>query len=123
MKKVDKWSSITTPNDAAVDRSMLAAISNGKANIERDLVTLFRRLNEADVEILQKAIHDGDMAGVVHASHRISGASSMIGASGLAAVCERLEAASRANDTDSVRANMSAFQQEVERVYAYFDAQ
>lgn len=123
MKKVDKWSSITTPNDAAVDRSMLAAISNGKANIERDLVTLFRRLNEEDVEILQKAIHDGDMAGAVHASHRISGASSMIGASGLAAVCERLEAASRANDIDSVRANMSAFQQEVERVYAYFDAQ
>lgn len=122
MEKIDKRPPITTPNGAAVDRSMLVAISNGKASIERELVTLFRRLNDEDVEILQKAVNDGDMEGAVHASHRISGAGSMIGANALAAVCERLEAASRANDVDSVRANMSAFQQELERVYAYFDA-
>ncbi len=122
MKKLDQWLPITTADHIVVDRSVLAAISSGKANVERELVTLFRRLNDEDVEMLHKAVSSGDMPGAVHASHRISGAGRMIGAIGLASVCERLEVASRASDLDAVKANMSAFQQEVERVYAYLDS-
>lgn len=72
--------------------------------------------------MLHEAVNDGDLAGALHASHRISGASGMIGAIWLKAVCERIEAASRTSDLCAVKENMSALRQEVERVYAFFDS-
>ena len=122
MKKRDQSLPTTATHDVAVDRSVLAVISNGKATIERKLITLFRRLNNEDVEMLLKAIADGDMAVAVHASHRISGAARMIGATGLAVVAEQIETASRANNLHAIEVNRFAFQQEVERVYAFFDS-
>ena len=62
------------------------------------------------------------MAGALHASHRMSGACRMIGAIPLAAVCERLETASRGNDFNVVKANMPDLQREVGRVYAFLDS-
>ena len=56
---------------------------------------------------------------VTTVAHRIKGASKMIGAMGLAAVCERLERASRADDWLTVRANMGAFEHELERLNHY----
>ena len=108
--------------NSAVDRSRLAAISKGKQNTERELITLFRRVNDEDVGLLYKAVQDGDMAGALHASHRMSGACRMIGAIPLAAVCERLETASRGNDFNVVKANMPDLQREVGRVYAFLDS-
>ena len=108
--------------NSAVDRSVLAAISKGNDNVEREFITLFRRVNDEDVAMLHKAVTAEDVAGALHASHRMSGACRMIGALALATVCERLEAASRANDFDGVKANMPDLQREVERVYVFLDS-
>ncbi len=108
--------------NSAVDRSVLAAISKGNDNIEREFIALFRRVNDEDVAMLHKAVRAEDVAGALQASHRMSGACRMIGATTLATVCERLEAASRANDFNGVKANMPDLQREVERVYVFLDS-
>ncbi|MEO8101497.1 MAG: ATP-binding protein [Betaproteobacteria bacterium] len=122
MKKLDHWLPIAATTEDAVDRIVLAAISHGKATVERELVALFRRLNDEDAEMLHKAVAAGDLTATVHASHRISGAGRMIGANRLAEMCERLEAAGRANDLNAVKAGLPVFQQEVTRVYAFLDS-
>ena len=70
--------------------------------------------------MLKRAIDGSNMVDVVTASHRIKGASKMIGAMGLAAVCERLERAGRTEDWQAVRANMGAFEHELERLNHYY---
>lgn len=107
---------------AAVNRSALAALSNGKIGVERELSALFRRVNDEDVNALYQAISEGNTTGAAHSAHRISGASSMIGAIGLASVCARLETAGRAGDLDAVKAGVPAFQQELQRVYTILDS-
>jgi HPt (histidine-containing phosphotransfer) domain-containing protein len=109
-------------SNVAVDWSVLAGISKGEASVERELIGLFRRLNDQDVESLYKALALGDIASAVRASHRISGAGCVIGAAGLAAVCNRLESAGRARDWDAVQASMFEFAHEMERVNACLDA-
>lgn len=113
---------VPAPPSAAVDRTALANISRGKPEVERELIALFRRLNDEDIETLQRAVSEGDVPGAVVASHRISGAGRMIGAFGLAEACDRLEAAGRANDLFSLRANMAALHLEVGRVNAHLDS-
>lgn len=107
--------------DAPVDRSVLAEISGGDAAAERHILTEFRRFNDEDAAMLQRAVGDCDIGQVTHAAHRIKGASRTIGATGLATVCERLEHAARANDWGAIAAHMAAFHRELECVNAYFD--
>ena len=113
---------MVSANGAVVDRSVLETLSRGDAVIEREFITLYRRLNEEDMVKLQQAVTDGDVAGTLHASHRMSGASRMIGAIDLATACGRVEAASRAGDLKAVKANMPALQLEIARVNAFFDS-
>lgn len=122
IQMLDQWLPLVAKNAPKLDRSVLALLSNGKESIERELISLYRRLNDEDAALLHTAVADVDMAGVVRASHRIRGASSMIGARGLAAVCERIEAAGHAGDVNAVAAVMPAFRHEVESVYAILDS-
>ena len=122
MTKLDQWLPLAAAKGSAIDRSKLAALSKGKVSVERELITMFRRLNDEDVAKLHLAVSAGDIPGAVHAAHRMSGASKMIGALRFAAVCERIEVAGRANDFDAVKAHMPALQQEVERVYVCLDS-
>ena len=121
MKNYDELTAVSKSNRVAVDRSALAAISCGKISVERELIALFRRLNDNDIAALQLAVCEGDAPGAVVASHRISGAGRMIGAIGLAEACERIESAGRASDLMGLRVNMAALQLEVERVNACLD--
>ncbi|MEP7154253.1 MAG: ATP-binding protein [Betaproteobacteria bacterium] len=121
MKKLDEWLPLPENKHSAVDRTVLAAVSGGRPEVERELVALFRRLNDVDVDALNKAVRDRDIGSAIHASHRISGASRMIGALSLATASERVEAACRANDAQLVGTTLPVLQQEVERFYAYLD--
>ncbi|MGH8613328.1 MAG: ATP-binding protein [Gammaproteobacteria bacterium] len=107
---------------APIDRSVLAAISDGDAAAERDILLDFRRVNDEDAAMLRQAVDRRDTPQVTRASHRIKGASKTVGAMGLATVCERLEHASRANDWKTVEANMEAFYRELDRLNAHFDS-
>ena len=111
-----------TDRAAPLDRSVLAAISGGDAAAERDILIDFRRVNDEDAAMLKQAVRNSDIPQVTRATHRIKGASKMVGAMGLASVCERIELASRANDWTTVEANMAAFHQEWMRLNAYFDS-
>ena len=106
----------------AASRAVLAAISHGKASVVRELDALFRRLNDEDVEMLKKAVHEEDTADAMLAWHRISGAGRIIVAIALAAACECVEAAARADNLQTLKASMPAFQCEVLRVNACLDS-
>ena len=110
MKAIGYANAVAALTSAAVDHSALAKISRGKPDVERQLVALFRRLNDEDIDTLQRAVSEGDVPGAVITSHRISGAGRMIGAIALADACDRLEAAGRANDFSALKADMSALQ-------------
>jgi HPt (histidine-containing phosphotransfer) domain-containing protein len=121
MERLDQRMPDTAARGAAVDRSQLRVLSHSKANLEHDLIALFRRLNDEDLESLRQALGAGDFVAAARASHRISGASGMIGAAALADACQALEAACLAGDRESTSAHMSSLQQEVERVYAFLE--
>ncbi len=102
-----------------LDRSALAAFSGGDPAIERDILIAFRRANDADAALLEQMVAKADAAQVARASHRIKGAGRMVGAMALAAVCERLESASRNNDWQTIAAGMEAFRRELLRLDVY----
>jgi len=117
-KKLDQWLPIARPA-APLDRSALASLTGGDVAAEREILMDFRRVNAEDAAMLKRAVDGSNILEVTTAAHRIKGASKMIGAMGLAAVCERLERASRADDWLTVRANMGAFEHELERLNYY----
>ncbi len=82
----------------------------------------FRQVNDLDVIQLLAAIDRGDMEAVTHMSHRIKGASSFLGASGLVSVCAMIEQAGREKDATAVAWLVDAFQIELEQLYAALDA-
>jgi HPt (histidine-containing phosphotransfer) domain-containing protein len=94
----------------------------GDAAAERDILLDFRRANDADVAMLKHAVAQSDYPQVARATHRIKGASRMVGALGLASVCERVEQATRTNDWKKIEIHMGAFYQELTRLNAYFDS-
>jgi CheY-like chemotaxis protein/HPt (histidine-containing phosphotransfer) domain-containing protein len=113
---------VAAPSDeraVPIDPSVLAEISAGDPELERDIIDRFRRYNSEDANMLLAAFRNEDLQQVTQASHRITGASKTIGAMSLAAVCERLERASRANDWRTVTANMDAFSEELDRINDY----
>jgi signal transduction histidine kinase/CheY-like chemotaxis protein/HPt (histidine-containing phosphotransfer) domain-containing protein len=117
-KKLDQWLPIARPA-APLDRSALASLTGGDIAAEREILMDFLRANEEDAAMLKRAVAGSNILEVTTASHRIKGASKMIGAVGLAAVCERLERASRADDWPTVRTIMGAFEHELERLNHY----
>ncbi len=113
--KLDRWLPIAAVAPP-LDRAVLAGISGGNVGVDREILADFRRVNDDDALSLTLAVERADLPQVITASHRIKGASRMIGASGLASVCETLETASRANDWTTVQANMGSFHRELARL-------
>ena len=114
-RKLDLWLPLARPA-APLDRTALAGLTGGDVEAEREILLDFRRVNVEDAAMLKRAVAGSNILEVTTASHRIKGASKMVGAMALAAVCERLERASRAGDWPVVRANMGAFEHELERL-------
>jgi signal transduction histidine kinase/DNA-binding response OmpR family regulator/CHASE3 domain sensor protein len=120
-KKLDLWLPIVRPQ-VPLDRSVLESLTGGDVAAEREILRDFRRVNEGDAAMLQRAVDGSNIPEVITASHRIKGASKMIGATALAAVCEQIERASRADDLQAVRSNIGVFQEELQRLNHYCDA-
>jgi two-component system sensor histidine kinase EvgS len=105
-----------------VDHSVLAAFSGGDATVERDILFEFRRVNDEDTHALAQAVSDKDFARTKLLSHRIKGASKMVGAAALATVCERIHRASQGADTAAIDNHMVAFRRELQRLNAHLDS-
>ena len=104
------------PSAAPIDRSLITATWGADEATMGPILTEFRRFNDGDAEMLRQAVDSDDMAQVTHATHRMLGASRMIGASNFADVCERIQLASRLGNRQVVTAEMRAFHDEWTRL-------
>jgi CheY-like chemotaxis protein len=119
---------LTTPARPAtlpppvMDRSVLAAFSEGDAEMERCVLSDFRRVNDGDAAVLRQAVSDNDPARVRSTAHRMKGANRMVGAMALAEVCERIHQASAGASAEAVHSHMPAFEREIQRLNASLDS-
>jgi signal transduction histidine kinase/CHASE3 domain sensor protein/ActR/RegA family two-component response regulator len=132
LKRFDRWLPIpkhgeqhATPADtppAPIDRSVLAKILGGNVKLELEILHDFRRTNDADMAMVEQAVAARDVPLVTRATHRMMGASRLVGAFDFASICERIGHASRANDSTTVAAAMIVLREEWARLNAYLDA-
>ncbi len=121
-RKLERWLPLkpqVATLDATLDETVLDEITFGNGKAQRAILADFRKVNDADAAQLLAAVNSGDLPQVTYLTHRIKGASSMVGAVALAAVCERLEQASRANDWTAIQAAMRPFNHELLRLNAH----
>ena len=117
-RQLDQWSRIAQPA-VCVDRSVLAAICDGNAAAEREILADFRRVNDADAAVFTLAVKQCDAGQVTSSSDRISGASKSIGAFALSRATERVERASAIGDWKVAQARMGKFERELGRLNNY----
>jgi HPt (histidine-containing phosphotransfer) domain-containing protein len=106
-------------NGSPIDRSVLAELSVGGTAMELEIILRFHVFNVADVETLTRAVEQLNLDLLIHAAHRIKGASRTVGALALGEASERLELAGRAGDWHAVGSHMKAFEHEVGRLDDY----
>jgi CheY-like chemotaxis protein len=130
-KKLDQWLPIgraaaagsdktkTENTSAPIDHSVLAPICSGDAAAEREILLDFRRVNEEDMGVLERAIAKRDIPQITRTTHRIKGGSQAVGAIVLASMCHHIELACHANNWTTIELTMKTLLQERERLNAY----
>ncbi|MBI4191668.1 MAG: Hpt domain-containing protein [Betaproteobacteria bacterium] len=106
-----------------IDRSILAVLTGGDPLVERRMLAVLRRANNADAAALREAVERHDIASITRASHRMMGASRLAGATTLADICAAIARAGPAGDWDAIAANRAALDRELDRVNGYLDMQ
>ena len=99
------------------------AVSGGSPVDSPQVLKHFRRVNDADVVLLRQAVQSSDLDAITHLAHRVKGACGFIGATGLATASGTLEDAARTGDAKPIERLMEEFESELERLYAYLDAE
>jgi CheY-like chemotaxis protein len=118
--------SLPVPPSSAVDARVLddfrgiGARANDFVNglIEQFLTEATLRMTEIEGAVTR---HDGIVLGT--ASHALRGASSAVGATGMAGLCDQLEALARTTTLDGVPAMMLRLQEELARVQQHLRAE
>lgn len=103
---------------AALTPGALDQYTGGDKDVEKEIYGQFLESSRNDADKLAVAFGGDDIEAVMHAAHRIKGASRMVGATPMAEVAERIEMAARKGDWDTLRANRTAFEQELARLVA-----
>jgi signal transduction histidine kinase/DNA-binding NarL/FixJ family response regulator len=85
------------------------------ADLNRGLIEDFLHATHEDLSALRLALDGNDTASVAHEAHRIKGAAGLVGATALAGIAGRIEAASRAGDLARAHADADALETEMER--------
>jgi HPt (histidine-containing phosphotransfer) domain-containing protein len=96
-------------------------VTGGDRAVEREILLEFRGTIDADARALEDALTRRHLADIVRAAHRIKGASLMVGADDLAAVCAAIEHAGRAEDLPGTLAREAAFRAQLARLNAYLE--
>ena len=104
-----------------IDRSVLARVSSGDAAVESKIFIEFQRANAGHAARLQQAVSAADSGEVTRLAHLIKGACAMVGATGLAEICEGIEHANRRGDWNSIVARMSEFHLKMADLNHYID--
>ncbi len=108
-------------DDPPLDRGTLAELSGGDERLEREILADFRQATDIDSIELAAAITSTNHEQITRVAHRMKGACRMVGALPLAAVCQRVEAASGGGDAAAVAAETAAFRCEVARLAMFLD--
>ena len=117
--KLDQWLPLPA---SAIDAAAVGELAPGDPAGQRDILAQFRAYNAQDAQALADAVRAGEMAQVTQSAHRIKGAAKTVGATQLAAVCERIEQASRRGDRITVGFAMGDFQRELDRVQNHIES-
>jgi two-component system, NarL family, sensor histidine kinase EvgS len=122
-RKLAQWLPLPTASTSAagngavvLDRKVVAEIAAGDAGAAREVLARFREYNDEDATLLDSAKASRDLSVMLHAAHRMKGASRTVGALQLADACEQLELASRAGRWAEVEALLPRIRHEVARV-------
>jgi len=108
--------------DRVLDLEYIASTWGEDPATRREILEFFRRSNAGDAEQLRGAVGARELAEVTRVSHRMLGASRMVGAVEFAAVSEQIHRASRSGDWSAVDAAMAQFEDEYARLNARIDA-
>jgi PAS domain S-box-containing protein len=104
-----------------LDLVLLAEISGGDQAAQAEMLLDFRRATGSDASALRQAVAPLDFARITEFSHRIKGSSQMLGATLLADVCARIEAAGADRAAADLGIAMGSFEVELLRLYGYLD--
>jgi two-component system sensor histidine kinase/response regulator len=114
-RTLQQWLPAASPIDpAAIAELCLVDVCD-----ERRLLERFWSFNTDDARALRACVAADDLEGVIHAAHRITGASRTVGARRLADICEELERDARCGNWTSVRSTLPRFERELERIHAH----
>ncbi len=105
-----------------LDLALLAEISGGDAAVREEILASFHQANELDAAALRRAVGRNDLARAKDFSHRLKGATRTLGATRLAQVCARIEAAGAAGDSLDIQLAMGIFETELLRLNRYLEA-
>jgi HPt (histidine-containing phosphotransfer) domain-containing protein len=83
------------------------------AGLDQGLLADFLRTTHEDIAALREALANGDTGAITREAHRIKGASGLVGATALAAVATRIEAAGRAEQIEPLADLLRELESEV----------
>jgi signal transduction histidine kinase/CheY-like chemotaxis protein/HPt (histidine-containing phosphotransfer) domain-containing protein len=104
--------------DARLPAMALSELTRGDTALEQELIADFVHSTRQDFVALQAALARNDADAVARESHRIKGASGLVGAVTINACATRIEAAARAHDLAPVPAHTSELGIELNRFAA-----
>ncbi|MDB5860437.1 MAG: sensor hybrid histidine kinase [Ramlibacter sp.] len=110
-----------TVTEGLLDTVLLAEISGGNATATAQILADFRQANELDAAALRRAAGRDDFTPVMEVSHRIKGATLMLGATRLSEACGRIEAAGAAGHPADLHVAMGSFETELLRLNSYLE--
>lgn len=102
--------------DAPLDLARLAEITDGDADLERDLIEMFVRLEVAGFRQIEGALRSGDLVAVGRAAHSLRGSALNLGATPLGQAAGALENAARGGELEMARDRLRILERERERL-------
>lgn len=99
-----------------LDPGVLAEISGGSPDVERDVLADFASTTGDDLATLRKALAAADLVRVGREAHKIKGAARLVGALALSASAAVIEATARSGDLSGCTAGLPALDAAFERL-------
>ena len=110
-----------THDKDAIDVDALREITGGDEALERSLFAQFRTVGEEDMASLREAVARKDLMVAARAAHRLKGASATIGATHLAALCQRCEHSARNGQLGPVEDGLDELEAQLRSVIAFVE--
>ncbi len=112
----DSEADINAQGPPPVDFTRLESILEGDHVLFQEIMSMFLSDTTSRLECLRKAVSAEDMAEIMRLAHSLRGASSNIGAMGLASAAEALEKSAKAGDLEESEVVHSRVESEFKRV-------